>query len=72
MAEKDPLIVLRDKIDALDVQIMENISRRANFAQEVAQVKKSLGDTAYYRPEREAQVLRSVMESNTGDRKSVV
>ncbi len=43
MSEKDPLLVLRDKIDALDVQIMENISQRANCAQEVAQVKKSLG-----------------------------
>jgi|TARA_B110001452_G_scaffold45611_1_gene34861 chorismate mutase/prephenate dehydratase len=66
MSKKDALLALRDKIDALDVQIMENISQRANFAQQVAHVKKSLGDTAYYRPEREAQVLRRVMESNSG------
>ena len=66
MSEKDALLGLRDKIDALDLQIMESISQRANFAQQVAHVKKSLGDTAYYRPEREAQVLRSVMESNAG------
>tara|TARA_B110000881_G_scaffold205280_1_gene207606 strand:- start:329 stop:568 length:240 start_codon:yes stop_codon:yes gene_type:complete len=66
MSKKDALLALRDKIDALDVQIMENISQRANFAQQVAHVKKSLGDTAYYRPEREAQVLRRVMESNQG------
>ncbi|MDB2382731.1 prephenate dehydratase [Porticoccaceae bacterium] len=66
MAKKDPLLVLRDKIDALDVQIMKSISQRADFAQQVAQVKKSLGDAAYYRPEREAQVLRHIMDANTG------
>lgn len=66
MTKKDPLLVLRDKIDALDVQIMESISQRADFAQQVAQVKKGLGDAAYYRPEREAQVLRHIMEANTG------
>ena len=66
MSKKDPLLILRDKIDSLDQQIMANISQRAQFAQEVAQVKKNLGDVAYYRPEREAQVLRRVMESNTG------
>jgi chorismate mutase/prephenate dehydratase len=45
---------------------MESISQRADFAQQVAQVKKGLGDAAYYRPEREAQVLRHIMEANTG------
>ena len=66
MSKKDPLLTLREKIDSLDLQIMANISQRAEFAQEVAKVKKNLGDAAYYRPEREAQVLRRVMESNTG------
>ena len=45
---------------------MENISARARCAQSVAEIKEKLGDTAYYRPEREAQVLRAVMEKNTG------
>ena len=66
MAEKNPLLELRNEIDALDRQIMENISARARCAQSVAEVKEKLGDTAYYRPEREAQVLRAVMERNTG------
>ena len=66
MSKKDPLLTLREKIDSLDLQIMANISQRAEFAQEVAKVRKNLGDAAYYRPEREAQVLRRVMESNTG------
>ena len=66
MAEKNPLLDLRNEIDALDQQIMENISARARCAQTVAEIKEKLGDTAYYKPEREAQVLRSVMEKNTG------
>ena len=66
MEEKDPLLSLREKIDALDMQIMENISCRAGLAQQVAKVKKGQGDKTYYRPEREAQVLRRVMNSNNG------
>ena len=66
MSEKNELLSLRDKIDALDLQIMEKISQRADCAKQVAQVKKSQGDTVYYRPEREAQVLRHIMEANKG------
>jgi chorismate mutase/prephenate dehydratase len=66
MSEKNPLLDLRNEIDALDRQIMENISARARCAQSVAEIKEKLGDTAYYKPEREAQVLRAVMERNTG------
>ena len=66
MEDKDPLLSLREKIDALDMQIMENISCRAGLAQQVAKVKKGQGDKTYYRPEREAQVLRRVMNANDG------
>lgn len=59
---------LREQIDALDTQILKLISDRAKCAQEVAHVKMAEdGDAAvFYRPEREAQVLRSVMEANQG------
>lgn len=62
------LSVLRDKIDLIDEQIGKLISDRAQCAQEVASVKKASGDTniLYYRPEREAQVLRKAMERNAG------
>jgi chorismate mutase/prephenate dehydratase len=66
MADKNPLLGLRDKIDTLDLQIMQAISERARCAQQVAEVKKGQGDTAYYKPEREAQVLRHIMEKNAG------
>ncbi|WP_163833025.1 prephenate dehydratase [Spartinivicinus ruber] len=61
------LKALRKKIDDIDRKILELISDRANCAQQVAEVKKSFNaDAFFYRPEREAQVLRNVMDSNQG------
>ncbi len=63
----DKLQVLREQIDALDARLLEDISSRARLAGEVAKVKISQGDdSSFYRPEREAQVLRKVIESNKG------
>ncbi len=64
------LAQLRDCIDSTDQQIADLISARARYAQEVAEVKNASVDAGseesiiYYRPEREAQVLRAVMERN--------
>ena len=66
MSDSNPLLALRDQIDALDLQIMQAISDRARCAKQVAEVKKQQGDSAYYKPEREAQVLRQIMEQNNG------
>lgn len=66
MSDSNPLLGLREQIDALDLQIMQAISDRARCAQQVADVKKQQGDSAYYKPEREAQVLRHIMEQNSG------
>lgn len=58
---------LREEIDAIDAKIQELISARAHCAQEVAEVKKAEDPAAvFYRPEREAQVLRNVMARNQG------
>lgn len=57
---------LRDLIDAVDRQLLELISTRARYAQQVAEVKTAAGATDFYRPEREAQVLRRIMERNPG------
>ncbi|MDH5444540.1 MAG: prephenate dehydratase [Gammaproteobacteria bacterium] len=64
----EPLSNLRDKIDELDRQIQELISERAAVAEQVAKSKQqSEGANAlFYRPEREADVLRRVKERNTG------
>ena len=68
--EAEKLLALRNKIDAIDEQIGRLISARAECAQEVADVKKAnLPEDAkilFYRPEREAQVLRKAMERNSG------
>src|SRR6478609_11007169 len=68
--EAEKLLALRNKIDAIDEEIGRLISARAECAQEVADVKKaSLPEDAkilFYRPEREAQVLRKAMERNNG------
>lgn len=67
MAEPDPLQTLRVRIDALDEQIQQLLSERARCAKQVAEVKQQTGGKArFYRPEREAQILRRVRERNTG------
>ncbi len=64
------LQALRVRIDSLDEQILELISQRARCAQEVGHIKMATlaeGETAvFYRPEREAQVLKRIMELNKG------
>jgi chorismate mutase/prephenate dehydratase len=69
---------LRQEIDKIDRELVALISSRARCAQAVAEVKKNEikaasefepttttpSDIIYYRPEREAQVLRKVMAYN--------
>jgi chorismate mutase/prephenate dehydratase len=67
--ESKELAALRDQIDDIDRQIQLLINKRAECAQRVAEVKQQAAngkEVQYYRPEREAQVLRAVMERNTG------
>lgn len=66
MSEQE-LQALRVRIDSLDEKILELINERARCAQEVGKVKEiESGETSFYRPEREAQVLRRIMELNRG------
>lgn len=69
MDESAELALLRDQIDEIDKQLQDLINQRAACAQRVAEVKQHAAngqDVQYYRPEREAQVLRAVMERNAG------
>jgi chorismate mutase / prephenate dehydratase len=62
-----PLSELRAQIDALDEQILSLINQRAKCAIEVAKTKIAQGENGcFYRPDREALVLRRVKELNTG------
>ena len=59
---------IRDRIDDIDRRIHELLNERAQFAQQVGKSKRSAGlSTAdFYKPEREAQVLRKALERNKG------
>jgi chorismate mutase/prephenate dehydratase len=65
--DEESLGGVRSEIDALDEQIQELISQRARLAFRVRESKGLLPNAVdYYRPEREAQVLRKVVERNSG------
>lgn len=58
---------VRREIDQLDKQIQELISDRARLAFRVRKSKDASTDAMdYFRPEREAQVLRAVLDRNRG------
>jgi len=57
----------RQEIDRVDERIQALISERARLAQQVGVTKGRLSAAVdYYRPEREAEVLRRVLERNQG------
>lgn len=59
---------IRERIDGIDARIHELLNERARVAQLVGRSKQTdIASTAdFYRPEREAQVLRKVLERNQG------
>ena len=58
---------VREQIDAIDAQLHQLLNERARLAQQVGISKTSTGSMVdFYRPEREAQVLRLVKERNQG------
>lgn len=67
-SQEQQLGELREQIDQIDQQILELVSKRAECAAQVAEVKQQnpSSDAVFYRPEREAQVLRGIMEKNPG------
>jgi chorismate mutase/prephenate dehydratase len=65
--DSDGLAQVRDEIDRLDEQIQALINERARLAFRVRESKAASRHAVdYYRPEREAQVLRRVIERNEG------
>jgi len=67
-SEPQQLDSIRDRIDDIDKRIHDLLNERAQFAQQVGKSKRSEGlSTAdFYKPEREAQVLRKALERNKG------
>ena len=61
------LAAIRAQIDGIDRTIQALIAERAEFARQVGKAKGKLAAAVeYYRPEREAQVLRRVVDRNDG------
>ena len=64
--DSQELLDLRKKIDAFDQKILRLIQERVLVAAQIAKAKLATdSDASFYRPEREAQVLRRVRERNT-------
>jgi len=61
------LASIRERIDSIDARIHGLINERARLAQQVGISKAAGGRTVdFYRPEREAEVLRSAVRRNQG------
>ncbi len=56
---------LRERIDAVDRDLLALLNRRAALAQEVGEIKKREGSVVF-RPEREAQVIDGLKAHNDG------
>ena len=59
----DKLKQFREKIDSLDDELLRLLNQRAALAQQIGHQKE---DGVVMRPEREAQILRRLQESNQG------
>jgi chorismate mutase/prephenate dehydratase len=67
MSDHSDLQPIRRRIDELDIEIQRLINERAKAAQAVAKAKLDWDEnTHFYRPEREAEVLRRVKARNEG------
>ena len=58
------LAKVRTQIDCIDKQVYALIKQRGELAAEVAKIKQKNPHALYYRPEREAQILRKIMAEN--------
>lgn len=67
MSEDEQLKSVRARIDELDDQILKLLNERAGLSLKVARIKRDAGETGdFYRPEREAEILRRLCETNPG------
>ena len=60
------LLDLREKIDALDSQLLQLLNQRAEIAVEVGHIKAKTKDPNVYNPAREKEVLSRLMQDNPG------
>ena len=52
---------IRQKIDAIDHQILKLIQKRGSLAQKIGKLKSLMNSNAsFYKPNREAEIIRSI------------
>ncbi len=66
MENDQNLKAARARIDAIDEDILCLLNERLNAAKTIARIKDGLDEPAFYRPEREAQVLSRLKKLNSG------
>ncbi len=65
MGENSELEKLRDKIDAIDSEILELLNKRAEIAIEIANIKRK-ANLKFYSPERERAIIERITSLNKG------
>ncbi|MFM7801274.1 MAG: prephenate dehydratase [Limnohabitans sp.] len=60
---------LRQQIDALDRQLLQVLNQRAQLAEQVGDIKRAEG-SPFFRPDRVAQVLEKIQQTNPGPLKN--
>ena len=58
---------IRQKIDAIDHQILKLIQKRGSLAQKIGDLKGLIdSNILFYKPSREAEILRNISKLNEG------
>mgnify|MGYP005716055855 CR=1 FL=1 len=55
---------IRKKIDELDLLILKALSERVRYVLQAGEMKKKNNDASFYKPEREAQIIRNIVSKN--------
>ena len=64
---KNKIKPIRQKIDAIDHQILKLIQKRGSLAQKIGKLKSLIKSNAsFYKPNREEEIIRNVSKLNQG------
>ena len=64
---KNKIKPIRQKIDAIDLQILKLIQKRGSLAQKIGDIKSLINsNTSLYKPDREVEILRNISKLNEG------
>jgi chorismate mutase len=64
-SKKDALSECRERIDDVDLRILDLLNQRTGIVQEIGRIKRSLA-LPIYEPRREDQVYHNVIVNNAG------